>query len=131
MTITQMLNGQTIGTGANKGEGLFATKLTLQSTTTAYVFTPRVTNGADSYLPKNEIIIWYTTSSFSITAAQAVKQLKSTARYVSIKPSPDNAGVVIKDSSLEPNTGGYLYCWCDIPTVTTAQTLDVNIVELP
>lgn len=131
MTTTNAISGQTIGTSTNKGEGLFPQKVTLQAATTAYVITIRLTNGADAYISKAEVIIWYSTSSFSITAAQAVLQLKPTARYVTIKPSSLGSAILIKDSSLEPVTGGFLYLWCDIPTVVTAQTLDVNTVELP
>lgn len=131
MTTTNSIATQSIGTGANKGEGLFPQKVTIAATTTAYVITARITNGTDGYKQAQELRIWFTSSSFSITAAQAVTQLKSTARYLDIKPSPDSGDVRIKDSSLEPITGSYIYFWCDIPTVTTAQTLDVNLVQLP
>lgn len=131
MTTTNAINGQSIGTSTNVGEGKFPQKVTLAATTTAFIVTLRLTNGADTYMQKNEIVVWYSTSSFSITAAAAVAALRPTARYISIKP-PQGAGVVaIKDSSLEPVTGGFLYLWCDLPTFLTAATLDVNTVELP
>lgn len=131
MTTNSPISSQSIGTGSNKGEGILPQKITLAGTTTAFVITGRVTNGAAAYDPANEVIIWYSTSSFSITAAAAAVQLRPTARYLSIKVSNLAAGVVIKDSSLEPVTGGYLYLWCDIPTFSVAATLDVNAVELP
>lgn len=131
MTTTALISGQSIGTGSNMGTGILPIKLTLQTTTTAFVICGRMTNGAAAYNQREELRIWYTTSSFSITAAQAILQLNKTARYVDLRKSSLNAGVVIQDSSLEPVTGASLYIWCDVPNSTVAQTLDVNAVELP
>lgn len=131
MVTNNSISGQSIGTSTNIGEGLFPQKITLNAATTCFVITPRITNGAASYDPANEIIVRYSTSSFSITAAQAVSQLDCTSRYVPVKMKPNNGAVAIKDSSLEPVTGGYLYLWCEIPKLSVAATLDVNVVELP
>jgi len=132
MTTTAAISSQSIGTSTNVGEGKFGQKITAQATTSAFVVTPRVTNGAAGYDPANEIVVRYTSSSFSLTmSAATIAALAPTARFVSVKPAREGGGVVIKDSSLEPITGGYIYLWCDIPTVAVAQTLDVNLVEVP
>jgi hypothetical protein len=131
MTTTSIISGQSIGTGADIGEGLYPQKITIAATTTAFVITPRVTNGAAGYNPGNEITVWYSSSSYSVSAAQAVKLVRGTARTVSVKPSPLAAGDVLRDSTLEPVTGSYIYLWCDIPAASVAQSLSVNVVELP
>lgn len=131
MVTNNSISGQSIGTSTNVGEGKFPQKITLNAATTAYVITPRLTNGAAAYDPAQVVRVWYTTSSFSLTAAQAVAQLDTTARYIDVRFKPLNGQVNIKDSTLENVTGGYLYLWCDVPNLATAATLDVNAVELP
>jgi len=131
MTTTNAISGQSIGTGSNVGEGKFPQKVTIAATTTAFVITPRVTNGAGEYIEASEVIIWYSGSSYSVTAAAAPELLRKTARFVSVKPSRNSSVAIAIDSSIEPVTGSYIYLWCSIPTVTVAQTLDVNVVELP
>lgn len=131
MTTTASISSQSIGTSTNIGEGKFPQKITAVATTTAFVICPRITNGAGDYNPASELVVWYSSSSYSVTAAQAAVQLRPTARFVSLKPSPKGSGVVIKDSTLEPLTGPYIYLWCDVPTFSVAATLDVNVVELP
>ena len=131
MTTTVSISGQTIGTGANAGENLFPQKVTRNAATTAFVLSLRLTNGVAEYDRHAEVRVWYSSSPYSVSAALGAVQLKQTARYVDIRPSNLAAGVMIKDSSLEPITGDFIYFWCDIPAVVVAQTLDVTLVELP
>ena len=131
MTTTTAISAQTIGTSTNVGNGKFPQKVTLTAGTTAFVLSALLLNGTDAYSRSNEVRIWYSTSSFSISAAAAVLQLRQTARYLDVRPSINPGETLIIDSTFEPITGAYLYLWCDIPTVTTAQTLTVNVVELP
>lgn len=133
MLATLLINAQSIGTGTNAGEGLFPVKVTLQATTTAYVLSMRVTNGTDAYVTSDEVIVRYSTTPFgaSYTAAQAVPVLGQTHRFVYIKLQRTAGLAIIKDSSIEPVTGGTLFIWCDIPKVATAMTLDVYLQELP
>lgn len=130
MTTTTVITSQSIGTSTNVGEGLFPQQVAIQATTSDYVICMRVTNGAGSYLPKSEIIVRYASSPFNITAAQAVTQLAPASRYVSLKPSDKGSAVVIKNSLFEPILGGYIYLWCEVPSTTVAQTLDVSVVEI-
>lgn len=132
MTTTASISGQSIGTGSNVGAKLFPQKVTVNVATTAFVISGRVTNGTGNYPQTLYVRIWFTSSSFSVTAAQAVDQLnRAPARYLDL-PLKEAAGqVTIKDSMLEVLTGGYIYLWCEVPTMTTAATLDVNVVELP
>lgn len=131
MTTTASISSQSIGTSTNIGERLFPQKVTANAATSAYLLGVRVTAGAGVTLT-GTVRVWFSSSSFSITAAQGAIYLRPTARYVDV---PLNAvassAVLIKDSTLEPLTGGYIYLWCEIPNLGTAATLDVNCVEVP
>jgi hypothetical protein len=131
MTTTNSIASQSIGTSTNVGAGKFPQKVTRQSTTTAILVNVRITNGAAGYAKTDEVRVWFTSSSFDITAALAVNQLRQNAFYVDVRPAQDAAGVSIKSSDIESIQGTYIYFWCDIPTVAVAQTLDVDLVELP
>lgn len=134
MTTTTVLNAQSFGTGANKGNGLFgASPTTFQATTTAFLVCAEVTAGAGPTYSgaKQDVRVYYTSSCRSLTAAQALARLGQTVRYVDLRV-PDTGGVVqIKDSTLEPVTGQYFYFWVDAPSLLTAATLSVFLVELP
>lgn len=129
MTITSAIGGQLIGL-TNKGEGQLPYKLTLQASTTAFVISGRITNVTTND-PKKITRVWYSTSSYNFTTAQAIKYLRATARYVDVRPIADSGTGIVMDSSLEPVTGNYLYLWCEIPADTVDQVIDVNIIELP
>ncbi len=132
MTTTTVTNAQSIGTSTNIGDDKFVTKTAIQTGTTAFVITPRVTNEANSNAGL-VLRVWYTSSSYSLTASAALASaaLRQTAHYVDLRLNSDNSGVAINDSCLEPVTGGYIYTWCSIPTLILAATLDVNLTELP
>lgn len=129
MTITDSISGQSIGTSTNKGEGKFPQKVTAVTTTTIFLITARVTNGAGEYDQGNRIRIWYASSHFNLTAANAVLQLNKDASFLDIVPKREGGGVSIRSSLTELRNGEYIYFWCDIPGVTVAQTLDVSLVE--
>jgi hypothetical protein len=131
MTTTTSIVSQSIGTSSNKGNGLFPQKITIQATTTAFVVAATLTNGAAGYDQGNRPSIWFATSPFSITAAAAIVQMRNTARYLELVPAPTAGTALSKDSGLQSVAGSYIYIWCDIPTVATAQTLDISVVELP
>lgn len=131
MTVTASIGSQSIGTGSNVGNDKFAQKVTCASGTTAFLIEAKVTNGASAYDPSLRPMIWYASSSFSVTAAAAVDLLRNAARYLEVIPSPNGSVARIRATELETIRGGYIYIWCDIPTVTVAQTLDVDVVELP
>lgn len=132
MTTQSIISGQSFGTSTNVGNGKFSVSpLTLTSTTTAYVITAQWTNGAGPWDPNARVKVWYTTTMRTVTAANAPQQLGQTARFVELFPAPGSSLLAIKDSSLEPVTGEKLHCWVDAPTLPTAATLSVDIVELP
>lgn len=128
---TQSAINQSIGTSTNIGNSKFSINpLTLAAGTTAFVVNMKVTNGTG--LPgRNQVVrVWYTTTMRTVTAANAPKHLGPTARFVEAVIADENEGVVIKDSSLEPVTGSLFHCWVDVPTLPTAATLLVDLVEI-
>lgn len=130
MTTTNAISGQSIGTSTNVGEGLYPQKITAVSTTSGFYIQPRVTNGIGDYKGKYTVRVWYCASSYSLTAAAAVTQLKLNASYVDLPLDPANGGVAIRDSFLEVLSGQYIYLWCAIPNLPVAATLDVNVTEI-
>lgn len=131
MTTTAAISGQSIGTSTNIGDGRFPQKVTANAASTAFNVAARVTDGAGPTNP-GTVRVWFSSSSFNITAAVAVAALGTTARYLDVN-LVDSRGsqIIIRDSTLEPLTGGYIYLWCSIPSLGTAATLDVNVVEVP
>lgn len=131
MTTTTAINAQSIGTSTNKGEGLFSQKITAQSDTSGYFVSPEITNGATGdYDSKQVVRIWFSSSAYSYTAANAVSSLKQDASYVDVRPGRHAADITANNSFLSVLAGAYIYLWCDIPTVTTAQTLTVKVTEI-
>lgn len=135
MTTTDLLSSQSIGTSTNIGDKKFPVKTTAQAGTTAYSINAKLTLGSGIPLSaSNNITVWYTSSSFSLTAAEAAAQLDTApARYVRLplSPNPSTHGLVTyANSFIEPLQGAYIYIWFELPNLTTAATLDVKLVEI-
>lgn len=132
MTVTAAISGQSIGTSTNVGADKFPQKVTAQSITDRFFIEVTVLNGASRYDPANAITVFYTSYSQSITAdSTMMAKLRQLARRIDVKPRVDGSATQIKVSDLEPLSGPYIYLWCEIPTVTVAQTLTVNVIEGP
>ena len=135
MTSTAVLSAQSIGTGANKGNDLTfsasAMKVTIQTGTTAFCVAGELTNGSASYDQANRPTIRYATSPFSYAYDAAPPNLRTTARYLEMIPKQSAGGIAARNSDLEVVKGSYIYVWVDVPGVAVAQTLTINVVELP
>lgn len=132
MTTQSAISSQSIGTSTNVGDGKFSINpLTLAGTTTAYVVNVQWTNGTGVFPKRDTVVVWYTTTMRTVTAADAPQKLAQTARFVEIRPAQGSGLIAIKDSSLEPVTGSKFHCWVSVPNLTVAATLDVDLVELP
>lgn len=131
MTTTTAINAQSIGTGSNIGEGLFAYALTPQSTTDRFFVEAIITNGAAGYDVSNKIIVRFACHSVSMTAALAPPILRSGARYMEVIGSSKAGQVTARTSLLEPLSAAYVYVWLDVPNQTTAQTITVKLIEGP
>ncbi len=131
MTTTAIISGQSIGTSTNVGNDKFAAKLTAGTTTTAFVVSAKLTLGAGPTNP-GIVRVRFTSASFNVTAANGPAHLGQTSRYLDLVLSGQpGSSVLIKDGTLETLTGSYIHVWVDAPTLGTAASLDVNVVELP
>lgn len=130
MTTTTVINAQSFGTGSNVGNGKFSQNpVTLQVTTTAFVVSAEMATGNNGQLdPKTKIRVWYTTTTRTVTAADAPSKLGQTAHYVDVTI---DRPVAIRDSMLEPVTGNLFHVWVDAPVLGVAGTITVVLVELP
>lgn len=132
MTTQSCISGQSIGTSTNKGDGLFSiTPKTFASTTTAYVVSVQLTNGAGPVDPNQCVVVYYTSTMRTVTSANAPTYLGQTARSVTLRAGTGNSTVRVVDSALEPVTGTKFHLWVSAPTFDVAGTLDVDLVELP
>jgi hypothetical protein len=131
MTSTQVISSQSVGTGANKGEELFAIRLTPNAITDRFFVEAVLTNGATDIDTSDRPQIRYACYNASITAALAPPILRRTARYLEVIPSPNAGLVVSRTSLLEPLSGPYIYLWVDMPAFPVAGTLSVWIHEGP
>jgi hypothetical protein len=135
MTVTQVLTSQSIGTGSNKGNDLtFSTatlKLTIQSTTSAFKITGRLTNGAAAYDRANRPTIRYVSSPVSDTYSAAPPLYRNAARYLELIPHENSGGISTRVSDVETCAGTFIYIWVDVPAADVAQTLDIYVTELP
>lgn len=129
-TVTAAINGQSVGTSTNVGNGLFGYKLTKQAASTTFLVSALLVNGAGAVDPRAEIVITYASSPRNLTAAQALAQLR-TVKHLHIKPSPTPGASVEFSTELETMKGDYVYLWADVPAMPVAGTLTVNTVELP
>jgi len=129
-TVTAAINGQSVGTSTNVGDGLFGYKLTKQAASTTFLIAASLTNGAGAVDPRGEIVITYASSPQSLSTAQALAQLR-TLKHLHVKPSPTPGGIVEYSTELETMKGDYVYLWANVPAMTVAGTLTVRTVELP
>lgn len=131
MTPNTVISGQTVGV-SNIGEGLFPWKVTIASTTTAFVITADLTNNSGgSYDQAQHIEARFISSPVSLTAAQAYAYMQRGARYLTIIPAHRAGDRTIVSSEVEVCNGGYIYGWMNIPKANLTQTLSVYCVELP
>lgn len=132
MTITNSLVSQSIGTSTNKGNTLFATKVTLAGTTTAAQIEGLIVNGAGDYEPRANVRIHYAFSSFDMTAAVASVTFTKGSRFLDVPLKADPLARSGNITLLEPAMGSaYLYFWVDVPAFVVASALSVNVVEFP
>lgn len=132
MTVTAAINGQSVGTSTNIGDDKFPQKVTCQSGTDRFFIEATLLNGAGGYDPAQALVVFYTSYSQSVTAnAAMIALLRQMARRLDVKPRREAGATQIKVSDLEPLSGPYIYLWTQVPTVSVAQTLTVNVVEGP
>ena len=134
-TATVLINGQAIGTSTNVGNNLFSiNQVTLQPTTTAFYLDAKIANGATAGAVDHnqKIVIHYSITNYTVTAAEAPNTLNHTSHSLSLRPRNGASAERIMQSDLEVAAGAQkISCWVDAPTFPVAGALTVTLVELP
>ncbi len=130
MYITAVIAAQSIGTSSNQGNGLFPQKVTAQTDTAGYTIAVQLTNGTSGYDPNQRVTLFYTSSPFSYTAANAVLQLRQQAQSMDVRPDQGTGAIQTKTTPLAILFGLYVYFWFDVPKAPVAQTLAASLVEI-
>lgn len=131
MTSTTIINAQSFGTSTNVGNGKFSVSpTTVNAGTQQYAVAVSIANGAGLQDANEEVRVWYATSQDTFTAANAVISLRSTARYVDLRPDPQTGIIRNRNSQIEAVLGQNFYCWVDAPGLPTAATITVKLLEL-
>jgi len=128
MTSTTLNNGVTVGGATGTGAG--AIKTSLQGTTTAYTVACLLTNGAAAGNPTHCVKFFAVTSPYSITATQAVTQLRQAASFIDIIPHADPGGSTIQDFPLLARKGDFVYTWFEDGTFNPTKTLTSTLYEI-
>lgn len=132
MTTQSAISGQSFGTSTNIGNNKFSiAPLTLADATTAIVVNAQWTNGAGPLNPSARLVVWFNTTMRTVSAANAPFTLKQGAEFVVVEPHSDSSKIASKNSELAIKAGANFHCWVDAPTLPTAATLSVDVVELP
>lgn len=133
MTTTAIINGASVGTGSNIGSFVSPTETALQAATTALKISAQITLGVLTDGNNSSVIkVWHAWSPINYPSAIAgVQALAQGAEYVQIRLNSNLSGVLEKGSELLITAGGYHYCWIEMPKLTTAATIIVNLIELP
>lgn len=134
MTTTTLNNAQSIGTSTNVGPRLHPVKTTLQAGTTAFSITTLLTMANAKAIPGQSLVrVWYISSPYNLTAAQATTQLAQAARFVEVRPNTDplTQGLISsRNSFIEAVQGSYVYTWLELPAFADAATLTTTLVEV-
>lgn len=133
MTSTNVVVGQTIGTGANAGEDLYPFKVTAQTVTDRLTVEASVLNGSAQMGALQRIKVWIVSSAINVAAALAPAQLRSQAELLELIPEANAAATKVRRSKLIPLQGPFIYGWVDVNPAdpAVAQTLNVWVNEGP
>ena len=129
MTVTALLTAQAVGTGANKGTGLYASHTTLQAATSGLQVQCKWTLGAAAAIAGSHIRVWVAVSAFS-DSASIPQKYECTAQVFEIPVPRDPSSSRVGQTDFILNVGGECYVWFEVPTTDVAGTLDANLVEI-
>ena len=131
MTNTTVISAVSAGTSTNVGPWFSPIKTTLQAATTAVKLSCRVTLGVSSD-SGSKIRFWQAVSTVSYSTALAGAQaLISGAEYVDLLVKSGSSVDIERGSGVLVTGAGYHYCWVEMPTLSTACTLNAYLQELP
>jgi len=128
MTTTALYTSQAVG--STSGDGLSPQKVTLQASTTTVKVSVKFTNGNAFGDAGKRPMLKFVTSPQNITAANGALQLRGNSVdfvecVAALQPNTPSQ----TDSEVVPVSGGYFYCWLDVPTLLAAGTIDATLIE--
>lgn len=129
MTITVTQNAVTVGAVSATGQS--PSKTTLQTGTTAFAFSARLTTGNSPLKTPDGVKLYYASCPYDITAAAAVTELARNAESLTIYANAEANKSFVSTSELSVNVGGYVYAWLEWGKQDANATVTVSLVELP
>jgi hypothetical protein len=129
MTITVTQNAVTVGAVSATGQS--PSKTTLQTGTTAFSFSARLTTGNSPLKTPDGVKLYYASCPYDITAAAAVTELARNAESLTIYANAEANKSFVSTSELSVNVGGYVYAWLEWGKQDANATVTVSLVELP
>lgn len=133
MLVTTLVNA--VSTQNAAGYYTNTSKTSFSATTTAFAIhayrleAPGTATGSGGYNVQRPIRVWFDFSPFSVTALAFATAANSP---MCLEVTPKQVGNTAYAHTVTiPATGTYLYCWIEMPTITTAGgTITVDLVEL-
>lgn len=129
MTITVTQNAVTVGAVSATGQS--PSKTTLQTGTTAFSFSARLTTGNSPLKTPDGVKLYYASCPYDITAAAAVTELARNAESLTIYANAEANKSFVSTSELSVNVGGYVYAWLEWGKQDANATVTVSLIELP
>jgi len=129
MTITVTQNAVTVGAVSATGQS--PSKTTLQTGTTAFSFSARLTTGNSPLKTPDGVKLYYASCPYDITAAAAVTELARNAESLTIYANAEANKSFVSTSELSVNVGSYVYAWLEWGKQDANATVTVSLVELP
>ena len=128
MLITTLVNA--VSTQNASGANTNSTKTSFSATTTAYAISVSLLGSAQTGNVQKPVVVYFYESPFSISAGAAAYTINSPHR-LECTPRQQANSTSITQSVAIAAMGTYLYCWVEMPSITTAGgTLTVNLIEL-
>ena len=130
MTTSPVLSNLSFGTGSNVGELYHSTHGLALTTTTALVVVKSVQTSADNNRSSALNVRYVWSPNLYASPLEACNALKGGSRYVELRMI--GLSLTNERCSLPIATAaGYLYLWVEAPTLPTAATVSVSVVETP
>lgn len=130
MTTTAIINSQSIGTSTNVGDFVQPTRTALQATTTQVQVIISITRGAA--IPEGSYVgVYQAVSPVNWgTGAPNMQQVQMNAQFTRVPLRADRVVIEIASGTL-PTAAGFHYCWLQVPVMSVASTITVNLEETP
>ena len=131
MTSTTVINAVSVGSGANP-PFTNASQTSLQTGTTAFCVSAKLTNGAAAGNLNECIKLYIVSSPFNEGSAVMTlnNELAKDATIIEVKPASAPNLSRITSTALLPRLGDYVYVWAEEGTLRTPATLSAVLYEI-